>query len=138
MYEKILPRLSSGCLCNCLVKESCFICINPCATTCILLLLIPACRDCHSTKHNGYIRQKPFAKPEKVLEYLSRYVFRIAISDQRTEKVENAMVYFTMKDYKNKGIFRKMKLQVNEFIFFKRSLTSCISCRWKIPFCPNG
>lgn len=60
--------------------------------------------------------QKPFAKPEKVLEYLSRYVFRIAISDQRIEKVENGMVYFIMKDYKNKGAFRKMKLQVNEFI----------------------
>lgn len=60
--------------------------------------------------------QKPFARPEKVLEYLSRYVFRIAISDQRIEKVENGMVYFTMKDYKNKGVFRKMKLQINEFI----------------------
>ena len=60
--------------------------------------------------------QKPFASPQKVLEYLSRYVFRIAISDQRIEKVENGLVYFTIKDYKNKGVFRKMKLQVNEFL----------------------
>ena len=27
--------------------------------------------------------QKPFGRPEKVLEYLSRYVFRIAITDRR-------------------------------------------------------
>ena len=60
--------------------------------------------------------QKPFAGPEKVLEYLSRYVFRIAISDRRIEKVENGIVYFIMKDYKNKGVFRKIKLKVNEFI----------------------
>ena len=60
--------------------------------------------------------QKPFAHPEKVLEYLSRYVFRIAISDKRIEKVENGMVYFSMKDNKQKGIFRRIKLTINEFI----------------------
>lgn len=60
--------------------------------------------------------QKPFAHPEKVLEYLSRYVFRIAISDRRIEKVEDGMVHFTVKDYKNNGRFRKLKLQINEFI----------------------
>jgi len=60
--------------------------------------------------------QKPFAHPEKVLEYLSRYVFRIAISDRRIEKVENGMVHFTIKDYKRNGIFRKMKLEIDEFI----------------------
>jgi len=60
--------------------------------------------------------QKPFAHPQKVLEYLSRYVFRIAISDRRIEKIENGMVYFTMKDYKRNGIFREMKLELNEFI----------------------
>lgn len=60
--------------------------------------------------------QKPFAGPEKVLEYLSRYVFRIAISDRRIEKVENGIVYFIIKDYKNKGVFRKIKLKINEFI----------------------
>ncbi|GAG90400.1 unnamed protein product, partial [marine sediment metagenome] len=43
--------------------------------------------------------------PEKVLEYLSRYVFRIAISDRRIEKVENGMVHFTIKDKKRKGIY---------------------------------
>jgi len=51
--------------------------------------------------------QKPFAHPEKVLEYLSRYVFRIAISDRRIEKVENGMVYFSIKDYKTMAFFGK-------------------------------
>jgi hypothetical protein len=60
--------------------------------------------------------QKPFARPEKVLEYLSRYVFRIAISDRRIDKVEGSMVYFAIKDYKQNGIFRKMKLGIDEFI----------------------
>lgn len=60
--------------------------------------------------------QKPFAHPGKVLEYLSRYVFRIAISDRRIEKIENGMVYFAIKDYKREGIFRKLKLEINEFI----------------------
>lgn len=60
--------------------------------------------------------QKPFAHPEKVLEYLSRYVFRIAISDSRIEKVENGMVYFTIKDYRQNGVFRRIKLKVHEFI----------------------
>ena len=60
--------------------------------------------------------QKPFAHPEKVLEYLSRYVFRIAISDKRIAKVEKGMVYFSIKDNKRNGIFRKIKLTINEFI----------------------
>jgi len=60
--------------------------------------------------------QKPFAHPEKVLEYLSRYVFRIAISDRRIEKVKNGQVYFTIKDRKSKGIYHRMKLETDEFI----------------------
>jgi hypothetical protein len=60
--------------------------------------------------------QKPFAHPQKVLEYLSRYVFRIAISDRRIKKVENSIVYFSIKDYKRNGVFRDMKLEINEFI----------------------
>ncbi len=60
--------------------------------------------------------QKPFAHAEKVLEYLSRYVFRIAISDRRIVKVENGVVHFMVKDYSRNGIFRKQKLDIDEFI----------------------
>jgi hypothetical protein len=59
--------------------------------------------------------QPPFAKPEKVLEYLSRYVFRIAISNHRILKVENGKVFFSWKNYRNNR-FGTMKLNINEFI----------------------
>ncbi|MCK4344767.1 MAG: IS91 family transposase [Bacteroidales bacterium] len=59
--------------------------------------------------------QPPFARPEKVLEYLSRYVNRIAITDNRITKIENGKVHFTWKDYRS-VTFRKMKLDINEFI----------------------
>ncbi|MCD6596548.1 MAG: transposase [Bacteroidales bacterium] len=60
--------------------------------------------------------QKSFARPQKVLEYLSPYVFRIAISDRRIKKVKNGVVHFMVKDYRRNGIFRKQKLEINEFI----------------------
>ncbi len=59
--------------------------------------------------------QAPFGKPEKVLEYLSRYVFRIAITDRRIKEVKDGEVRFSWKDYRT-GLFREMKLDINEFI----------------------
>ena len=59
--------------------------------------------------------QKPFGKPENVLEYLSRYVFRIAITNRRIIEVKNGKVLFTWKDYRS-GHFRKMRLETDEFI----------------------
>jgi len=59
--------------------------------------------------------QVPFGKPEKVLEYLSRYVFRIAITNRRIVEVKDGMVFFSWKDYRT-GTFRKMKLEIDEFI----------------------
>lgn len=60
--------------------------------------------------------QKPIGSAEKILEYLSRYVFRIAISDRRIKKVENGKVHFTWKDNRKGGLFRHMKLDIDEFI----------------------
>ena len=37
--------------------------------------------------------QAPFGSPKKVLEYLSRYVFRIAISDRRIVEVKDGKVF---------------------------------------------
>jgi hypothetical protein len=59
--------------------------------------------------------QKPFGKPEKVLAYLSRYVFRIAITDRRIIEVKDGKVRFSWKDYRT-GLFREMKLDIDEFI----------------------
>jgi hypothetical protein len=59
--------------------------------------------------------QAPLGKPEKILEYLSRYVFRIAITDRRIIQVKDGKVHFSWKDYRS-GSFREMKLDVDEFI----------------------
>lgn len=59
--------------------------------------------------------QKPMGSPERILEYLSRYVFRIAITDRRIITVENGKVEFSWKDYRT-GRFHRMKLDIDEFI----------------------
>lgn len=59
--------------------------------------------------------QKPMGNPEKILEYLSRYVFRIAITDRRILEVKDGKVRFSWKDYRT-GRFREMKLDIDEFI----------------------
>lgn len=59
--------------------------------------------------------QAPFGNPKKILEYLSRYVFRIAITDRRIIEMKNGKVLFSWKDYRTNR-FRKMELPINEFI----------------------
>ena len=59
--------------------------------------------------------QAPMGNPEKILAYLSRYVFRIAITDRRILDVRDGKVHFSWKDYRT-GLFRKMNLDVDEFI----------------------
>ena len=48
--------------------------------------------------------QKPFGNPEKVLEYLSRYIFRIAITDRRIIEVKDGKVLFSWKDYRTGSV----------------------------------
>jgi len=59
--------------------------------------------------------QPPMGKPAKILEYLSRYVFRIAITNNRVIGVVDGKVLFWCKDYRT-DIYRKMKLDIHEFI----------------------
>jgi len=59
--------------------------------------------------------QPPFARAEKVLEYLSRYVNRIAITSHRILHVKDDKVLFSWKDYRSMR-YGKMKLPVDEFI----------------------
>lgn len=59
--------------------------------------------------------QAPLGNPGKVLEYLSRYVFRIAITDRRIKEVKDGKVRFSWKDNRT-GLFREMKLDIDEFI----------------------
>jgi hypothetical protein len=85
--------------------------------------------------------QKPIGNPEKILEYLSRYVFRIAITDPRILEVKDGKVRFSWKDYRT-GRFRQMKLDIDEFIrrfllhilpkgFFKVRYYGILSSRYR-------
>ena len=60
----------------------------------------------------------PFAGPEAVLAYLSRYTHRVAISNRRLISLDEAGVTFRTKDYRREGParHRTMTLTADEFI----------------------
>ena len=60
----------------------------------------------------------PFAGPQAVLAYLSRYTHRVAISNQRLITFDQASVTFRYKDYRRDGAERQqvMTLATDEFI----------------------
>jgi hypothetical protein len=77
-------------------------------------------------RHLSPIRKKrwvvyakpPFAGPEAVLAYLSRYTHRVAISNSRLLSFDDAGVTFRYKDYRRTGSERQqvMALETDEFI----------------------
>ena len=69
----------------------------------------------------------PFAGPEAVLAYLSRYTHRVAISNRRLI-AEEAGVTFRYKDYRRDGADRQrvMTLATDEFI--RRFLLHVLPC----------
>src|SRR3546814_5892206 len=60
----------------------------------------------------------PFAGPEAVLAYLSRYTHRVAISNSRLLRFDEVGVTFRYKDYRKSGAGRQqvMTLAADEFI----------------------
>jgi hypothetical protein len=62
--------------------------------------------------------KRPFAGPEAVLAYLSRYTHRVAIANSRLLSFDERGVTFKWKDYRNKQRFRhqSMTLTTDEFI----------------------
>jgi hypothetical protein len=60
----------------------------------------------------------PFAGPETVLAYLSRYTHRVAISNSRLMRFDETGVSFRYKDYRRAGADRRqvMTLTADEFI----------------------
>jgi hypothetical protein len=62
--------------------------------------------------------KRPFAGPEQVLAYLARYTHRVAISNSRLIKADEAGVTFTFKDYRieGPGRYKTMTLEPGEFI----------------------
>src|SRR4029434_8507776 len=62
--------------------------------------------------------KRPFAGPQAVLAYLSRYTHRVAIANSRLLAVDDNGVTFKWKDYRAKGRERQkvMTLASDEFI----------------------
>jgi len=62
--------------------------------------------------------KKPFAGPQAVLAYLSRYTHRVAISNRRLISADQNGVTFTWKDYRieGPGCCKIMTLATDEFI----------------------
>jgi hypothetical protein len=62
--------------------------------------------------------QRPFAAPEAVLAYLSRYTHRVAIANSRLIACDARWVTFQFKDYRAKGRcrYKPMTLPVGEFM----------------------
>ena len=62
--------------------------------------------------------KRPFAGPQAVLEYLSRYTHRVAISNQRLVAFNERGVTFRWKDYRAKGRtrYKTMTLEAGEFM----------------------
>ena len=70
-------------------------------------------------RKNWFVYAKPpFAGPEAVLAYLSRYTHRVAISNSRLIALDEAGVTFRYKDYRCNGRerYRTMTLDPGEFI----------------------
>jgi hypothetical protein len=67
--------------------------------------------------------KQPFAGPQAVLAYLSRYTHRVAISNRRLISADETGVTFTWKDYRIEGPerYKTMTLPTHEFI--RRFLT---------------
>jgi len=60
--------------------------------------------------------KKPFDGPERVIDYLGRYAFRIAISNDRIKYVRDGMVTFTYRDRKDDNIKKDITVSADEFI----------------------
>jgi predicted RNA-binding Zn-ribbon protein involved in translation (DUF1610 family) len=66
--------------------------------------------------------KRPFAGPEAVLAYLSRYTHRVAISNSRLISLDECGVTFRWKDYRSKGRTRLKTMTLDAAEFMRRFL----------------
>ena len=60
--------------------------------------------------------EPPKGQPDNVIEYIGRYAFRVAISDNRIKDVCDGKVTFEYKDYKDDCKIKEMTITAEEFI----------------------
>ena len=74
-------------------------------------------------KKNWIVYAKPpFAGPEAVLAYLSRYTHRVAISNSRLLRFDESGVTFRYKDYRQNGANRQQSMTISADEFIRRFL----------------
>ena len=66
--------------------------------------------------------KRPFAGPQAVLAYLSRYTHRVAISNSRLISIDEHGVTFSWKDYRAKGRTRHKTMTLGADEFMRRFL----------------
>ncbi len=60
--------------------------------------------------------EPPKGKPENVIEYIGRYSFRVAISNDRIKDISNGKITFEYKDYKDDAKIKTITISAEEFI----------------------
>ena len=60
--------------------------------------------------------KKPFGSPQTVLDYLGRYTYRVALSNNRILNIENDQVTLSYRDRKDDDRKKTMTLEAHEFI----------------------
>ena len=60
--------------------------------------------------------EPPKSRPESVIEYIGRYSFRVAISNERIKDMSNGQITFEYKDYKDESKIKLMTISADEFI----------------------
>jgi hypothetical protein len=74
--------------------------------------------------------KRPFAGPEAVLAYLSRYTHRVAISNRRLVAMNDDGVSFRWKDYRAKGRTRHKTMTLAPGEFMRRFLLHVLPTRF--------
>jgi hypothetical protein len=74
------------------------------------------------SKHWAVYAKPPFAGPEAVLAYLSRYTHRVAISNRRLLAFNETSVTFRYKDYRRSGADRQQVMTLSSDEFIRRFL----------------
>ena len=72
--------------------------------------------------------KRPFAGPEAVLAYLSRYTHRVAISNSRLVALDDRGVTFRWKDYREQGRTRYKTMTLRSEEFMRRFLLHVLPC----------
>jgi hypothetical protein len=80
----------------------------------VVLPTLPEILSCPLVTLSGAL-QLEFTKGQNCLRYLSRYVFRVAISNNRIKSMENQVIKYQYKD-RQKKTWKTMTLTAMEFI----------------------